>query len=112
MKPTQLEKYRNQLSDLKTRLDSEVEVISQEIESGGLPVGEHDAHQREAQDAKIAIGSNERAIQQEVRAALLRIETGTFGTCADCGKKISKERLDALPYTPCCVSCESKREAT
>ena len=33
----------------------------------------------------------------EVEAALGRIEDGTYGTCAVCGKPIAEERLEAVP---------------
>ena len=39
--------------------------------------------------------------EEELRAideALERIGNKTFGTCEECGKKISKARLTALPY--------------
>ncbi|MCX8998499.1 TraR/DksA C4-type zinc finger protein [Rhizobiaceae bacterium BDR2-2] len=46
--------------------------------------------------------------QEELKAidaALDRIAAGTFGTCTRCGKPISAERLDAVPYTPFCQTC-------
>jgi RNA polymerase-binding transcription factor DksA len=47
-----------------------------------------------------------------VSGALDRIEDGTFGKCQACGKEIPQERLDAVPYTQFCVSCERKVEQT
>jgi RNA polymerase-binding transcription factor DksA len=41
----------------------------------------------------------------EVIAALDRIDAGTFGTCLDCGRPISRARLDALPYARQCIRC-------
>lgn len=38
-------------------------------------------------------------------AALTRLEEGTYGTCATCGRPISQERLDVLDTTPVCASC-------
>lgn len=40
-----------------------------------------------------------------IRAALDRIENGTFGVCARCGDDISDERLDVIPHTPLCRTC-------
>lgn len=39
----------------------------------------------------------------EVRAALKRIDDGTYGDCAACGKPIGWERLMARPYARTCV---------
>jgi RNA polymerase-binding transcription factor DksA len=38
-----------------------------------------------------------------VRAALLRVEAGTFGICVECGAAIGDDRLRAVPATDYCV---------
>jgi DnaK suppressor protein len=43
---------------------------------------------------------------REVNAALVRIEHGTYGVCAECEEPISAKRLDALPWARYCVSCQ------
>ena len=40
---------------------------------------------------------------REVDDALARIEAGTYGTCAACGKEIPAERLEAVPWTKLCI---------
>ena len=47
---------------------------------------------------------------EAVEAALERIEGRSYGECEDCGKAIRKTRLKAIPYTPLCIQCASKRE--
>ena len=42
---------------------------------------------------------------REIRQALLRIENGTYGTCASCGAEINPERLKALPFATRCIKC-------
>jgi DnaK suppressor protein len=42
--------------------------------------------------------------------ALKRIEEGTFGTCARCGKAIAEERLEAMPYATKCIDCKRLEE--
>jgi DnaK suppressor protein len=39
----------------------------------------------------------------EIVAALGRIEDGTYGTCAVCGKPIGVERLRAIPWARFCI---------
>ncbi|MDE2562327.1 MAG: TraR/DksA family transcriptional regulator [Sphingomonadales bacterium] len=41
----------------------------------------------------------------EVRAALLRIENGTYGSCAKCGADIMDKRLEVLPTATLCITC-------
>jgi DnaK suppressor protein len=44
-------------------------------------------------------------ILAEIRAALGRIEQGSYGTCARCGSTIPVERLELRPWTALCVHC-------
>jgi RNA polymerase-binding protein DksA len=45
-----------------------------------------------------------------IEEALSRIEEGTFGTCARCGKPIAEERLEAIPYATRCIDCKRLEE--
>ena len=45
-----------------------------------------------------------------VQAALGRIESGSYGLCASCGRQIDPERLRAIPETPLCIDCASRAE--
>ena len=41
----------------------------------------------------------------QIRYALQRIENGTYGTCAKCGKDIARARLEARPIATRCIDC-------
>ena len=43
---------------------------------------------------------------KDTEAALLKIKEGKYGICEKCGKKIKKERLEALPTARYCLYCE------
>jgi DnaK suppressor protein len=45
-----------------------------------------------------------------VNDALARFDNGTYGLCLDCDREIDAARLEAIPYAPLCLSCQSKRE--
>jgi RNA polymerase-binding transcription factor DksA len=47
----------------------------------------------------------------EIDEAILRIQSGSFGICEGCGCAIPKARLEAIPYTRFCVSCQSEKES-
>jgi len=55
-----------------------------------------------------ALKVHEENILGEVLHALRKIDEGQYGICEICGTKIKKERLDIIPYTRLCVSCEQK----
>src|SRR5271165_2579230 len=43
---------------------------------------------------------------RQVKAALLRIQTDSFGTCIDCEEAISPKRLFAVPWALRCIKCQ------
>ena len=43
----------------------------------------------------------------QIRMAMLRIDNGTYGTCANCGKEIARARLEARPIATRCIECAS-----
>lgn len=47
---------------------------------------------------------------EQIEAALARIEDGSYGTCAICGKPIGAERLRAVPWATLCIDDKRKQE--
>ena len=54
--------------------------------------------------------SSERSIMQLVDEALDRVEDGSFGVCIACEDAIQARRLEAVPWTRYCISCQEKQE--
>jgi len=46
----------------------------------------------------------------QIDTALERIQDGSFGTCAKCGKPIAEERLEARPWASLCIDCQREAE--
>jgi len=46
----------------------------------------------------------------KIERALLQIRRGKYGVCEGCEKKIPLARLNALPYTTLCVTCQRDEE--
>ena len=55
--------------------------------------------------------SDEQNLLYLIDEALKRIGDGTYGSCLQCSKQISKRRLDALPHTELCIDCQTKNES-
>ena len=47
---------------------------------------------------------------QQIKAALQRIEDGSFGYCVQCDEEIAEKRLELLPHTPLCTNCMANAE--
>jgi DnaK suppressor protein len=61
-----------------------------------------------ATERELAIRSLDRDsnLLRNVRAALDRIEEGSFGVCLHCEEDISPKRLAAVPSTAFCIVCQ------
>jgi len=59
---------------------------------------------------ELRIRDRERKLIAKIKAALDRLEKGTFGICEECGKDISDKRLKARPVTTLCIDCKKKQE--
>jgi DnaK suppressor protein len=61
-----------------------------------------------ATERELAIRSLDRDsnLLRNVRAALERIEEGSFGVCLHCNENISPKRLAAVPSTAFCIVCQ------
>ncbi len=57
-----------------------------------------------------SLGANAETVVAEIDEALLRIEAGTYGTCAVCGAVIPAERLAAVPYAILCLDDKRRQE--
>jgi RNA polymerase-binding transcription factor DksA len=43
-----------------------------------------------------------------VRAALAKVDAGTYGRCDGCNALIPEGRLEALPWATRCVDCQAR----
>jgi len=57
-----------------------------------------------------SLSNSEREMLQEVDDALARLDDGRFGVCAACEEAIDRKRLEAVPWTRHCLSCQQKME--
>lgn len=96
---------RKQLEGRKADLTARLHTIEEELDSHQSKDWEELAVEREEDEVLEGMGLS---AQQELRmidAALARMDDGEYGICMKCGKDISAERLDVLPYTPFCRDC-------
>lgn len=61
-----------------------------------------------AAERELAIRNLDREsrLLREVRAALKRIEDGSYGVCVYTGEEISLKRLEAVPWTAFCIRAQ------
>ena len=105
MKTTELQAFREALEDRQTELGNGNRT------RGALAIetspDELDRIQN-ANDRDCAISNLERGSSRlrEVRAALGRLDAGTFGICPGCEEDITPKRLAAVPWALFCIACQ------
>ena len=60
-----------------------------------------------SKELALRLGERESQMIADVDQALLRIEEGSYGTCARCGKLIEERRLEALPTARYDAACQA-----
>ncbi len=121
MKAAELTQYKKTLLELRQKLVENVNFMEDEAlgksgqdASGDLsnvPIHMADVG-TDNYDRDLTIGLIQNG-EEELRAideALERIGNKTFGSCEECGKKVSKVRLTALPYVKNCIECQRQEE--
>ena len=113
------ERFRKILLDERDRVTLTVENLH-EANSGSLEdETEEETYDNHLADSATAtlnreidytLEENAENVLSGINEALDRIEGGTFGSCTRCGKQISEERLDALPYATRCIDCQRLAE--
>lgn len=115
------------ISALRTRLEEDLARIEADV-------AELDRHERESQsdatgenvyrdhmadqgsatferELDMTFEENERDLLGEVRAALARMDAGTYGVCARCSAEIPAARLEAVPTASLCIKCKEAEES-
>jgi RNA polymerase-binding transcription factor DksA len=121
MKKAELKPFKQQLQSLRARLVGDVNGLADATlgktrsESSGdlssMPIHMADlGSDNFEQEFSLALMEGDEDILREIDAALERIETGTYGICEESGKRITKARLRAIPYTRYCVEIAEKME--
>jgi DnaK suppressor protein len=65
----------------------------------------------ELKEEQLTEAEADRTLLEQVRAALKRIDDGTFGRCVVDGKPIEAPRLEAMPWTAYCLKHQESIEA-
>lgn len=108
---------RARLEELVGELERSAAVVAH---GGGADAGESttlDQHPADSgtnladADREEASAEVLRAQLERVRAALARLDAGTYGRCVDCGRQLPDERLEARPEAERCVDCQQRAES-
>jgi len=112
MDDKQLQKFKSQLEEMKTKIMTDVEQTLSEMtsQSGNIPDPNDRATVESDRNFELRIRDRERKLMNKVEEAILRIDEGEYGICDSCGEDISIKRLEARPVAKYCIDCKTKQE--
>ena len=121
MNRAELKVYKDRLLALRSRMTGDVNQLRENslkksrAEANGnlssMPIHMADiGSDNYEQEFSLSLMENEGAALEMIQASLDRIEEGSYGDCEECGAKIPKTRLNAIPYASLCVKCASQQE--
>lgn len=102
---TRTDKIKKQLQARLNELTTRIEEIEGDLRTPRSASWEDRATETEGDEVLDALEDTAMAEVAEIRKALERIESGTYGICAACGDEINARRLEALPYATRCINC-------
>jgi len=107
-------KYKHQLIDLRKDLTHRVNTISKDLHHVEEEIEKdfaEQATQLENDEVLNSLNDEAKATVMQIDKALLRINSGHFGVCSECGAKINEQRLAVVPYADLCIHC-AENQAT
>jgi RNA polymerase-binding transcription factor len=100
-----LGKLKEKLTERLRELGVRVHDIEEDLRSPMNPDFAEQATEEEGSEVLKELETNALHEAEQIQAALLRMDAGSYGECAGCGENISPARLDALPYATTCIKC-------
>ncbi len=119
MSSLDLDRFRNTLESEQTRLRHALQSVNHDSslieETGDLAIGAGDhladiATETFMRELDEGLEENAEHLLVEIDDALRRIDAGTYGVCAVCGRPIGEERLEAVPYATLCIDDKRAQE--
>ncbi len=112
MRKREIDRYRTTLEQQLTALVGQGARAVHDMagEREGLPDPNDRATIEEGRNWALRLRDRDRKLIGKIQEALARLEAGTFGRCATCGRPISAARLRARPVTDLCIGCKTASE--
>lgn len=110
--PFSYERVRHELVQEREELRKQLKQLEAE-EYEGVGYGNHMADDgTEAFEQTVGMGFRRGVALslERVQRALDKLENGTYGICEECGGRIDRARLEALPQAIYCLDCQAQHE--
>jgi DnaK suppressor protein len=113
MRKAFLKKARETLKDMRSQLlrnvQHELHEGREQSKDEGMDTYDLATESRDREISSI-LTDRERGKLEAIDEALGRVDDGSYGVCENCGGDIAEKRLEAMPFTRLCVTCQGERE--
>jgi len=108
-----VERYRQRLLELEQELTRKIgrDVETARQSTDDQPDSVDQSVVDELRDEYLTLATTDTDVLVQVRAALERIENGTYGRCVVDDTPIDPNRLEAVPWAPYCAKHQAEAEA-
>ncbi|MGI5868215.1 MAG: TraR/DksA family transcriptional regulator [Kiritimatiellia bacterium] len=107
----ELEEFSKTMKEMRKRMLHQVNELRQQSLLRHDEVNQDedgtDAFERATSLARASVDQGEIV---KINTALMAIKEGVYGLCENCGCKIERTRLAALPFAKTCIKCQSEME--
>jgi len=113
MNKREIEKLRKNLKQERQELLEEVRRIKEREEeyiNSGVGDDVDKATEDSQREMLFFLSDQDRRKVDYIEDTLLKMDEGRFGLCEHCGKKISNDRIHAIPYARYCIKCKPVNE--
>jgi len=104
---------RSDLLDEQAKLREQLNRLEANAHQENIGYGNHmadDATEAFDQTVDVALQRKVEQSLERVNRALAKLDNGTYGLCEECGARIDRARLEALPQARYCLDCQSQKE--
>jgi len=115
MRKRERDKFEKLLLDIRKDVMREIQQDMKDGREGEAGDGRDTydiASDERDREINLLLGDRERKKLLQVDDALHRLESGSYGECDECGGDIAAGRLEAMPFSRLCVTCQSEYEQT
>ncbi len=113
MDKRKVKSYRDRLLGRRESLFSQVteaEMSSRERDAEATQDPADMAANAYTKELLISMSANDRKLLELIDEALVRVESGEYGECVNCGEPVLEKRLDAVPRARNCLKCQDLQE--
>jgi DnaK suppressor protein len=115
MRKRERDKFRTLLLQIRKEITREIQLDVQEGREGEAGDGRDTydiASDERDREINLLLGDRDRKKLEQVDEALRRLDAGEYGECEECGGEIALGRLEAMPFSRLCVTCQGEFEQT